>query len=299
VYRLDDKRLVALKISDLKLRFHELLDASYGKEEVDVFFQLAVSQVLNKNKVDIALQPDYPITDAEMVAFSTIISELKRHKPIQYILGHTEFYGLKFKLNEHVLIPRPETEELVDLVLKSEGSTHRSINVLDIGTGSGCIAISLGKNLPYSRVYALDVSETALQVASDNAIYNHVDIEFSKADILNDKTSLEVFKAVQFDIIVSNPPYVRELEKQDMQPNVLYYEPHLALFVKDHDPLVYYKHIATFARQRLKPKGTLFLEINEHLGAETYSLFDAEPFENVELLKDFSGRDRFVKATLK
>ncbi len=298
MYRLDDKRLVALKIIDLKIRFHNLLDSIYGKDEVDSFFYLATSHILNKSRVDIALQPDYFVDKPSIVCFSKIISALQHQEPIQYILGHTEFYGLNFTVNEHVLIPRPETEELVDIVVKSQKNPEKTINILDIGTGSGCIAISLAKHLNQSRVYALDVSEKALRVASENAISNHADIEFSKADILNDNTSHEVFEAVQFDAIVSNPPYVRELERQAMQPNVLDHEPHLALFVKDNDPLVYYRHIARFAKQRLKPKGALFLEINENLGVETLALLNAELFKKVELLKDLSGRDRFVTALL-
>ena len=208
---------------------------------------------------------------------------LKKEQPIQYILGTTEFYGLPFKVNTHVLIPRPETEELVAWVLKhainKQGATN-NYRILDIGTGSGCIAISLAKNLPKSKVYALDVSKEALKIAIQNAELNNVAIEFVEANILDIGTCDLDFKNLKFDIIVSNPPYVREQEKEFMKPNVVNNEPHLALFVKDKNPLQFYKAITEFALGRLKEEGALFFEINEYLGNDMIQILKKNHFGN-------------------
>jgi release factor glutamine methyltransferase len=291
-----------MKALDLKQVYHNELDAIYGKEEVESFFFISTEHYLNAPRFQFSLQPDFTLTNSETEQFFSILSDLKQQKPIQYIIGETEFYGLPFKVNEGVLIPRPETEELVALIiqsLKSQELNSRVIKILDIGTGSGCIAISLAKNLPNAEVYALDVSKEALKVAKANAELNNVQITFVEVDILNESTWDLEFKALEFDVIVSNPPYVRELEKAEIKPNVLDNEPHLALFVDDHNPLAFYKVITNFAVRNLKQKGPLYFEINQYLGKETKQLLIDRDFEDVTLLKDLNGSDRMLKGIKK
>ncbi|WP_282042998.1 peptide chain release factor N(5)-glutamine methyltransferase [Winogradskyella flava] len=288
-------------LRDLKSIFHKELDQIYGKEEVDSFFFLCIEHYLNLPRFQVALEPEFTLIKSETDTFFKVMDNLSREKPIQYILGKTEFYGLKFKVNENVLIPRPETEELVDLVIKchSERIEESQIKILDIGTGSGCIAISLSKNLPNARVYTLDVSKEALKVAEKNAELNGADINFIRADILS-FDYYSVFDAdTKFDVIVSNPPYVRHLEKQEMKPNVLDHEPHLALFVEDNDPLIFYRAIAEFAVKNLKQKGALYFEINQYLGEETKHLLLELDFDDVELRKDLNDNNRMLKGIKK
>ena len=292
-------------LKDLKHIFHRELDAIYGKDEVGSFFFLSIGHFLNLPRFQLVLQPEFTITKAEYDVFFKTLEDLKQEKPIQYILGETEFYGLPFKVNENVLIPRPETEELVDLIIKSQTERSRNANstkkfkFLDIGTGSGCIAVSIAKYLPNAKVYALDVSEKALKVAKANAELNNVEITFIEADMLNESTWDLEFKALDFDTIVSNPPYVRQLEKAEIQRNVLDNEPHLALFVEDNNPLKFYKAIRDFAVANLKQNGHLYFEINQYLGEETKVLLSDANFENVELLKDLNGNQRMLKGTKK
>ncbi|WP_299111112.1 peptide chain release factor N(5)-glutamine methyltransferase [uncultured Winogradskyella sp.] len=284
-------------LKELQHIFHIELDAIYGKHEVDSFFYLCTEHYLNVPRIQLTLEPGLAMTKPETDTFFKVLEDLKQQKPIQYILGETEFYGLPFKVKEHVLIPRPETEELVDLIIRSvtARAVGKSIKILDIGTGSGCIAISLAKNLPKAKVYALDVSSEALTMAKENAKGNNVDITFIEASILEASNWNLFFENTKFDVIVSNPPYVRELEKQEIQPNVLDNEPHLALFVEDNNPLIFYKAITDFAVKKLKPNGKLYFEINEYLGEETKQLLVDANFEAVELLKDLNGNDRMLK----
>ena len=301
MFGLDAKRFIVLKAQDLKQIFHKELDGIYGKNEVESFFFLCTEHYLNVPRIQLTLEPEFTLTKPETDTFFKVLNDLKQQKPIQYILGEPEFYGLKFKVNEHVLIPRPETEELVDRIIKchSERSEESQIKILDIGTGSGCIAISLAKHLPNAKVYALDVSEKALEVAKENARCNNVEIKCIEEDIHNkDSWDLE-FKTLDFDIVVSNPPYVRHLEKKEIKPNVLDNEPHLALFVEDKNPLVFYKTITEFAVKNLKPKGQLYFEINQYLGRETMQLLIDANFEDVKLKKDLNGNDRMLKGTKK
>lgn len=292
-----------MKALDLKQLYHNELDAIYGKEEVESFFFMCTEYYLSAPRFQFALQPDFTLTNSETETFFSMLSALKQQQPIQYVLGETEFFGLKFKVNSNVLIPRQETEELVDLIIKSEGEKSRSVSdngvlkILDIGTGSGCIAISLAKNLPNAKVYVLDVSENALNVAKTNAEQNDVKIQFIKADILNRAAWDSEFEALEFDVIVSNPPYVRQLEKVEIQPNVLDHEPHLALFVDDEHPLEFYEAITEFSIQNLKSGGELYFEINQYLGEETKQLLVEANFTNVELLKDLNGNYRMLKGT--
>lgn len=288
-------------LRDLKAIFHRELDHIYGKEEVDSFFFLCTEHYLNLPRFLVALEPEFTLVKSETDTFFKVIEDLSHQKPIQYILGKTEFYGLKFKVNENVLIPRPETEELVDLIIKchSDGIEESQIEILDIGTGSGCIAISLAKNLPNARVYALDVSKEALKVAEKNAELNEADINFIRADILSFDYHSAFDADTKFDVIVSNPPYVRYLEKQKMKPNVLDHEPHLALFVEDNDPLIFYRAIAEFAVKNLKQKGALYFEINQYLGEETKHLLLELDFDDVELRKDLNDNNRMLKGIKK
>ena len=292
-------------LKDLQYIYHKELDAIYGKEEVNSFFFLCNEHYLNLPRFQLALQPEFTMNKSETETFLKVLEELKQQKPIQYILGETEFYGLPFKVNKNVLIPRPETEELVDWILNCHTEDSRNTNdksglkILDIGTGSGCIAISLAKNLPNVEVFALDVSNKSLKVAVQNAKLNNVEITFIEANILNESNWDLEFTDSKFDIIVSNPPYVRNLEKVEIQPNVLDNEPHLALFVEDRNPLEFYKAIANFAINNLKYNGTLYFEINQYLGMETKEVLTDAKFETIELMKDLNGNDRMLKGTKK
>ena len=258
-------------LKEIKKIYHNELDAVYGEAEVDSFFYLAIEHFLNLERFVLALQPNLVIEKSEEQPLFETLSQLRLEKPIQYILGSTQFMELDFKVNEHVLIPRPETEELVRWIIDDHKSVQsRKLTILDIGTGSGCIAISLAKYLKKTQVYALEISESALEIAKENAIENQVDIEFIHGDILKlDKLE------VKFDIIVSNPPYVRMLEKNKIKSNVVENEPGIALFVSDDDPLVFYKKIVRFAVLNLKNNGSLYFEINQYLGKETIKLFEA------------------------
>lgn len=283
-----------MKIKDIQHTFHQELDIIYGKEEVDSFFYMLIDSLYNVSRMALALDPFYDVADCESIF--NALELLKQEKPIQYILGETEFYGLPFKVNINTLIPRPETEELVSWILNQDPKPNtQSLKILDIGTGSGCIAISLAKRLPNAKVYALDVSAEALKVAKVNADLNHVVIEFIEADILEIQHQISNTQHLEFDIIVSNPPYVRELEKQLMKPNVLNNEPHLALFVKDDNPLLFYKAITEFAVKRLSENGMLFFEINEFLGNDMIQLLVENNFSNIELKQDIFKRDRMIR----
>lgn len=285
---LDDKRFMRLK--DIQNTFHQELDAIYLKEEVDSFFYILIESYYNVSRIQLAMNPDYEVDDCNVIL--NALDSLKREKPLQYILGETEFYGLPFKVNEHVLIPRPETEELVEWIIKHTDNDKQR-NILDIGTGSGCIAISLAKHIKKAKVYALDVSSEALKIAKINAQLNNVNIEFIEASILE-----QPIINAKFDIIVSNPPYVREKEKELMKSNVLDNEPHLALFVKDENPLLFYDAISQFAINNLSKKGLLFFEINEYLGNDMIALLNHNNFSNIELKQDIFKKDRMIKGGL-
>jgi release factor glutamine methyltransferase len=224
------------------------------------------------------------------------VSKVLNHVPLQYVIGKAWFMDLEYDVNESVLIPRPETEEMVSLILKSISviKSFRDIDILDIGTGSGCIAISLKKNLPHSGVSAVDISKKAIAVAERNAFKNEVKVNFMNVDILD---SSQWHMLPECNLIVSNPPYVTESEKLEMKPNVINNEPHTALFVPDDDPLLFYRSIMMFAKAKLIPGGTLWLEINEAFGQDVVSLFENEMFKERILLKDMFGKHRFVKVT--
>ena len=286
-----------MKIKELKIYFIDSVSELYPSEEVQSFFNLLSEKHLGMSRIEIALNSDKSISEATISKFNSVIQRLKNSEPIQYILGETEFFGLPFKVDENVLIPRPETEELVSWVLESVPPLKgaRGMSILDIGTGSGCIAISLASKLPNAKVSALDISKGALEVAKQNAKLNKVEVNFMKVDILNSNTWNLVFKDLEFNCIVSNPPYVRELEKELMESNVVKYEPETALFVKDEDPLLFYRKIAQFGKLYLKPNGLLFFEINEYLGELMLELLKEEGYSEIEIKKDIFGKDRMIK----
>ncbi len=252
------------------------------------------SDFANLNKPDVVLYPEKTVSESELLKIHFAVKDLLNNKPVQYILGYTEFYDLKFEVNTDVLIPRPETEELVDLVIK-ENISKQGIDILDIGTGSGCIAISIKKHIPGAKVTAIDISAGALNVAKRNAEKNNLETDFRQIDFL-DERSRE--KLSEFDIIVSNPPYVRKLEKERMKKNVLDYEPDIALFIDDDDPFVFYNAIAEFAKYHLKENGKVYCEINQYLGEDTADIFIAAGFNEVEVIDDINGNARILKALM-
>jgi release factor glutamine methyltransferase len=279
-----------LKLSQLKINFTTVLQGVYDKEEVNCFFYILCDFFLQYSRFEVSIALDTIVSAKNTTAFDMALLRLKKQEPIQYILGTTAFYGLTFKVNEHTLIPRPETEELVDWVLSNLHDQDSVLDIIDIGTGSGCIAISLAKNIPTARVSGLDISEKALVVAQENAVKNQVLVSFCKKDILR-TTSLEK----KYDVMVSNPPYVRQLEKKAMNANVLDYEPGIALFVPNEDPLLFYRKIAQLAMVSLQTRGWLYFEINEYLSKEMDVLLKEIGFANIEIKKDFREVPRMIK----
>ncbi|WP_158996226.1 peptide chain release factor N(5)-glutamine methyltransferase [Mucilaginibacter sp. L196] len=288
-------------IKDVFTVFKRRLGDVYDANETEALTLLVVNEISDLSKAQIKAFPEKEITVGQAESLNRIVIRLQTGEPVQYILGHTEFYGLPFKVNPSVLIPRPETEELVEWVLTSvDSSSLTDYNILDIGTGSGCIAISLKKNLPNASVSAIDISIGALETAKQNADLNKVKVDFIQDDILNSKFKIQNSKISgennqRFEVIISNPPYVTLYDKTQMHNNVTDFEPHSALFVPEDDPLIFYKAIADFALTHLTASGLLFLEINESLGNETVELLQAKGFNSIELRKDMSGRDRMIR----
>jgi len=272
---------------------HEL-KSLYSKKETESLIKYIFEYLKNYSAGDIILHDRDVLTEKERDKVKSIVSELKQHKPIQYILKKTEFYGLPFKVNDNVLIPRPETEELVDWILQENIDFNGS--VLDAGTGSGCIAVSLKKRLKNTNIYGIDISKEALIVARANAILNDVNISFLKKDILN---SYDYESLPKFDIIVSNPPYVTEKEKAQMQDNVLKYEPFTALFVPNYDPLKFYRALTELGEKKLNNNGKIFWEINENYGKDCVHLLKIHDFHHIRLRKDIRGKDRMISAEYK
>ncbi len=286
-------RIASNKLIDIIHFFYSELIALYTKDEIEVFIKYCLEDFAGILPHHLNSQKTITVSESELLKLNTAVKDLKKQKPIQYILGNAHFYGLKFQVDERVLIPRPETEELVDLILKDHPLIDSKLNVIDIGTGSGCIPISIKKNKSDWTLSALDISSDALGVASKNAVINHVAINFVQADILNEKIIAHF--NTKFDIIISNPPYIKISEKVDMFANVLEYEPHLALFVDNDDPLLFYKAILKFAKKMLHPTGKVYFEINEALGPETMELMLTYGFKNVELIKDINNKNRILR----
>ena len=300
-------------VKDIRKYYCDQLCSIYDKDEANAMILILFEHYFNIDRVKMALEPDIRLSESEMLKIHFAVKDLLKNKPIQYIIGETELCELKFKVNEDVLIPRPETAEMIYKIVNK--STSQQVNksesvsesvsefnsqkpkaksqklILDIGTGSGCIAISLAKMLPEAQVYALDISEKALVVAKENAKINDVNITFIHEDIL---TQTQTQTQTKFDIIVSNPPYVRELEKSGMRDNVLKWEPHNALFVSDDNPLIFYRKILEFAKSHLKENGEIWFEINEFLGKEMIDLCHELGFSDVEIYEDFRGKERIM-----
>jgi len=284
-------------LKEFKLFFNEALSAIYPKTEIDSFFFILMEEKLKLQRIDTVLKPNFLITEKNLIDLKNIVKRLQKEEPIQYIIGNTEFYGFPFLVDKNTLIPRPETEELVAWVLnetkKLANNKITELSILDIGTGTGCIPISLAKNLTSLNISAIDISPEALLIAKQNAVLNKVTIEFIELDILKAESLPQ-----EYDVIISNPPYVRELEKKEIKNNVLENEPHLALFVADKNPLIFYNKIADLAKQQLSINGMLFFEINQYLGKETLNMLVKKGFKNIQLKKDLFGNDRMIKCVL-
>ena len=292
-----------MTIKQYREHFNESLKHLYPTSEIDSFFFLILEEYMDLKRIDVVLKSDFYLDKKSLNLMQIATKQLEQEIPIQYIIGKTEFFGLPFNVNKEVLIPRPETEELVEQVLNEVSliktcktstdlaSKEKQFKILDIGTGSGCIAISLKKQLPSSEISAMDVSDKALHIANKNALLNQVDINFIHQDIL--KTN---YLDKLYNVIVSNPPYVRELEKKEIKNNVLNNEPHLALFVDNKNPLLFYNKIAELAKKFLTKNGQLHFEINQYLGKETIKLLAEKGFKNIQLKKDIFGNDRIVTA---
>ena len=260
---------------------------NFSRREVESFAYLSIEKILGYSKSDCIIHSNQELSNDNIISLENIINDIKQNIPIQYILGEAHFYDLKFKVNSSTLIPRGETEELVQYIL-----LHDFISVLEIGTGSGCIAVSIAKN-SNAKITAIDNSIGALEIAKSNAILNSVKINFVLSDVFNFSDTKK------YDLIVSNPPYVLESEKKLMDKNVLDYEPHNALFVSDNDPLAYYKEIAKIATNNLNKNGLLFFEINEKYSNQIIKLLSNLNFVDIELKKDINGRDRIIKSIFK
>jgi len=270
----------------LRNHFASSLEGFYSREEAFFMFYLLLEKKMGISKIEASFLTELTPQDTDYLHF--VIQELKTHKPIQYILGVADFYGKEFKVNPHTLIPRQETEELVEQILKHL-QNQSNLKILDIGTGTGCIVIALASLMPHHHYEAWDISENALQTAQQNAERYELNIAFETADIFN------VSSLKTWDIIISNPPYVRHSEKSFIKQNVTDFEPETALFVPDNDPLLFYKTITVFAAKHLNPNGLLFFEINEVFGKEMQALLQEFGFSEIELWQDFHGKDRFIK----
>ena len=291
-------------VRDCRRHYAGELEKIYSSDEANALIMILLEHYFGINRVKIAMEPEMRLSESELLTLHFAVKELLRNKPVQYIIGETEFCGMRFFVDENVLIPRPETEEMVKMIIARRDKaclvptgydveTDGRPSILDIGTGSGCIAISLAKLLKDSVVTAVDVSEKTLEIAKKNAEANGVDVQFVLDDILNPK-SPELLEN-QYDIIVSNPPYVCESEKAEMRANVLDYEPSSALFVSDSDPLVFYRKILEYAQKALKPNGEIWFEINEKFGDEITKLCNKMGCKQTEIIKDFREKDRVMK----
>lgn len=281
-----------MTLNNIYRHFLQALSTIYDNNEAAGITQMVFEKLCNTTKSDIIVQPDLLLNEELQSKLSLTLKDLLSHKPVQYVLGECYFYGLKFVVDEAVLIPRPETEEMVDMII-NDIKTEIRINILDIGTGSGCIPIVIKKNIPLASVTSIDISDNAISLARKNAGENNADIQFIKTDFLNEA---EWFSLGEYDIIVSNPPYIPDREFETMDKNVKEFEPHLALFVPNENPLIFYEKILKFSNEHLKPNGKIYLEIHKGFGNEVFNLFDSNGFET-ELKKDLYGNDRFVKAS--
>jgi len=274
----------------LKKDFFKALQPIYQEGEISNFFKWLAEDLLDLKTHNLLLESEVNLDSKKLVDFKKAQSRLEAQEPIHYILGYTEFFGLRFKVNTSVLIPRPETEELVEWILEDQKFSKSQLSILDLGTGSGCIPIALAKHLPQAKLKALDISAEALKLSELNSEDNNTRIEYIHGDVLTLKHLPE-----EIDIVVSNPPYVKFNEQAQMKGNVLKNEPHLALFVKDSDPLIFYRRIAELTSKMTK-RPLVYVEINQYLAEETRQLFKSFGFKSLELRKDFRGNYRMLKA---
>ena len=277
-------------LSTIKSDFYSRLLSLYPRLEIDSIFDLSVASLLNYSKIQIHQNLSQDISEEKKKQLLNCLDRLSAGEPIQYILGSTEFFGLMLKIDNRALIPRPETELLVQMAVKALSSLKKK-EILDIGTGSGCIAISLGKNLPAAKITAMDVSPEAIELAKTNSKKHYLPIRFIEDDILD-----PCEKYPKYDSIISNPPYVRFSEKINMHKNVAHYEPSIALFVSDENPLIFYNAIADFGRDHLYAGGKLFLEINEFFGKEIKELLNNKGYLQVKIHNDLNDKNRFITA---
>ena len=287
-----------MNLLQLEKYFHQRLKANYPDSEIENFFFWTLEEILGIQRIDFVLQKNNAVDYQNIDRIKKVIQRLRNEEPIQYIFGSTEFYGLLFNVSTDTLIPRPETEELVEWIIETVKqdeylSSLSELRILDIGTGTGCIAITLTKLIPSANTTAVDISKNALTVAESNSALNEVNVHFVISNVL-ELSSLEN----EFDIIVSNPPYVRNSEKIEIKNNVLKYEPDTALFVEDDDPLLFYRKIGKLSLDSLTNNGYLFFEINQYLGEETVDLLSKLGYQQVELRKDLFGNDRMIKCRL-
>ena len=278
-------------MKELLTHIRTQIGSYYTTGEVTALSRIIATELLGIKESTFFLKDPVTLDTAQQAALNSALERLKQHCPIQQILGYEYFCGLRFKVTQATLIPRPETSELVGWI---ESGHTEPARILDIGTGSGCIAISLAKRLPQSSVTAWDISPEALSVAKENNSLNNTNVEFAQVDILTHQPTQE-----RFDIIVSNPPYIKEVEKEQMYSNVLDWEPHTALFVPDNDPLLFYRTIAQGATTMLHPGGKLYFEINRAYGKEAMEMLSALGYSDIELRKDFADNDRMIRAVKK
>ena len=279
-------------LQDFELLFQHELQELYDEDEIKAIFLVVVAEKFGLNRTNYQLRKTDIVNEADKAEVLSILQDLKKHRPIQYILNKADFYGEIFQVNESVLIPRQETEELVDLIIKNHKSSQ-NLKIIDIGTGSGCIPITLSKHLNNALVTTIDISKEAIKTAQENANNLKTQVQFINADIFEWEY---IFSDQQYNIIVSNPPYITPGEKQHMNQNVLAYEPELALFIEESAPLIFYDVISSFALKHLAPNGDLYFEINQYLGAEMKELMVKKGFEQVKLIKDINGADRIIHA---
>ncbi|EDM38395.1 putative protoporphyrinogen oxidase [Pedobacter sp. BAL39] len=287
-----------MNLRHLLQHFNEMLADLYEEEEVTAIFYVCIEHVSGLNRMDVRMNWERILLDQEEQRYSEIATAMTKGRPVQHVLGETTFYGFSIQVSPDVLIPRPETEELVDWILTTLRSDFQQapetgpLRVIDFGTGSGCIPIAIKKHIAEAVVEAVDISQTALKVAKHNALMNNAEIRFIQADMCNYKTEQK------YDLMVSNPPYIKNLERIEMHKNVLEHEPHLALFVPDERPLLFYEALADLAAKSLNEQGYLFFEINEHLAQETIDMLASKSFKTIELRKDMQGKDRMLMTRL-
>lgn len=280
-------------IKALKSYFRNELSELFSANEINLILKQLVLQRFNLSPSDFLLSDDRLLSESDLLFFRSAVKRLQKNEPFQYVLGETEFYGLVLQVDERVLIPRPETEELVDWIVKIY-KNNKDIRGIDVCTGSGCIALALKSMLKDAEIIGTDVSEGALQVAKRNADHLALDVGFYQQDILS-ADSFHGTQSQSLDFVVSNPPYIPHSDKSEMLPNVLDFEPSIALFVENEDPLIFYKKISDLSIVSLRPHGNLFFEIHEEMGGEMYNLLESVGFINIELRKDLQGKVRMIK----